>query len=81
MCKCITAVSHQPTFVPVTYIPEGLPSPVTKPIHILFGLWVIPGVAILQVLVGYDRPAWVKMRTARSFETIIFHVMVSVYME
>ena len=81
-------VIRQLTFVPVTYILEGLPLPVTRPTHILFGLWVIPGVATLKVLVGYDRPAWGRIRQARmgenanrSFETIIFHVMVNVYME
>ena len=60
MCTCIIAVLHQLTFVSVTYIPEGLPLPITKPTHVSFGLWVVPGIAILKVLVGYDRPACVK---------------------
>ena len=42
----------------------GLPLQVTKPTHMLFGLCVILGIAMLKVLVGDDRPAWVKMRTA-----------------
>ena len=56
MCTSIIVVVHQLGFVPVPYIPEGLPLPVTRPTHILLGLWVIPGVAILKVLVGYARP-------------------------
>ena len=43
---------------------RGLPLPVTKPTHNVFGLWVVPGNAMLKVFVGYDSPAWVKMRTA-----------------
>ena len=38
---------------------EGLPLPITRPAHILFGLWVNSGIAMLKVLVGYDKPTWV----------------------
>ena len=68
MCTCIIVVMHQLTFVPVTYIPEGLPLPVTQPTHILFGLWVIPGDAILKVLAGYDTR--MGENANRSFETV-----------
>ena len=87
MCTCIVVVSRQLAIGSVAYIAEGLPLPATEPTHILFGLWVIPGVATLKVLVGYDRPAWGRIRQARmgenanrSFETVMFHVMVNVYM-
>ena len=64
MCRWIVVVIQQLTFVSPTYVPERLPLPVTKPTQVLFGMWVIPGIAMVKVLVGYDRPAWMEMRTA-----------------
>ena len=64
MCTCIIVVIHQLALVSLTYIPEGLPLPITKTTHFSFGLWVVPGIALIKVLVGYDRPACVEMRTA-----------------
>ena len=66
---------QQLTLVSVTSFPERLPTAYIcirdlswitshQPTQMLFCLWVIPGIAMLKVLVGYDRPAWVEMRTA-----------------
>ena len=73
-------VLQQQILVSVTKIPEGLPLPVIKSTHMCFVMWVIPGIAMLKEIVGYEK-AGMGANANGPFETVMFHLMVNVYME